>query len=67
MIAESKEKVIRRYLLQCVDADVGVGIGGVVERKYFGEGLGGIGWKLVRHILCRGREMVSRLGGVGCG
>ena len=29
-MAESKDKVIRRYLLQCVDADVGVGIGGVV-------------------------------------
>lgn len=60
MIAESKEKVISRYLLQSVDADVGVGIGGVVEGEDFGEGLGGIGWKLVGHILCRGRKMVSR-------
>ena len=60
-MAESKEKIIRRYLLQCVDADVGVGIGGVVEGKDFGEGLGSIGWKLVRHILCCGRDMVSRL------
>ena len=29
-MAESKEEVIRRYLLQCVDADVGVGIGRVI-------------------------------------
>ena len=53
MVAKSKEKVIGRYLLQSVDADVGVGVGGVVEGEDFGEGLGGIGWKLVGHIFCR--------------
>ena len=45
--------------MQSVDADVVVGVGGVVDGKDVGEGLGGVGWELVGHFYCRRREMVS--------
>lgn len=36
--------------MQSVDADVVVGVCGVVDGEDVGEGLGGVGWELVGHV-----------------
>ena len=45
--------------MQSVDAYVVVGVGGVIDGKDVAEGLRGIGWGLVGHVYCDGRELVS--------
>ena len=59
VVAESEEKVVGRGLVQGVDADVVVGVGGVVDGKDVAEGLRGIGWELVRHFYYSRRKNVS--------
>lgn len=59
MVAESEKEVVRRCLVQGVDADVVVGVGGLVDGKDVAEGLRRIGWGFVRHVCCSWREMIS--------
>ena len=59
MIAEGEEELIRRCLVQSVDAYVVVGVGGVIDGKDVAEGLRGIRWGLVGHVYGNGREVVS--------
>ena len=59
MVAEGEEELIRRCLLQSVDAYVVVGVGGVIDRKDVAEGLRGIRWGVVGHVYCNRRELVS--------
>ena len=59
VVAESEEKVVGRSLVQGVDADVVVGVGGVVDGKDVAEGLRCIRWEFVRHFYYSRREMVS--------
>lgn len=47
MVAESEKEVVRRCLVQGVDADVVVGVGGLVDGKDVAEGLRRIGWGFV--------------------
>lgn len=59
MVAEGEEELIRRCLVQSVDAYVVIGIGGVIDGKDVAEGLRGIGRGLFGHVYCNGREEVS--------
>ena len=59
MVAEGEEELIRRCLVQSVDAYVVVGVGGVIDGKDVAESLRGIGWGLVGHVYRNGREVVS--------
>ena len=59
MVAKSEEKVVGGCLVQSVDADVIVDVGGVVDGKDVAEGLRGIGWEFVGHIDYSGRKTVS--------
>ena len=59
MFAKSEKKVVGGCLVQSVDANVVIDVGGVVDGKDVAEGLRGIGWRFVGHIDYSRREMVS--------
>ena len=50
MVAKGEEELIRRCLVQSVDAYVVLGAGGMIDGKDVAEGLRGIGWGLVGHV-----------------
>ena len=50
MVAESEEKVVRRCLVKSIDADMVVGVCGMVEGENVSEGLGGVWWGFFGHF-----------------
>ena len=50
MVVKGKEELFGGDLVQSVDADVVVGVGGVINRKDIAKGLRSIRWRLVRHV-----------------